>query len=81
MPTASPRYAYAPELVALGSAIRAARRERGISQEELAHLSLIDRSYMGKVERGVHNIGVVSILRVAYALKMTATELFAEAKL
>jgi len=81
MPIASPRHANAPELVALGSAIRAARKERGISQEELAHRSDLDRSYMGSIERGTQNPGIVSILRVAYALDMTATELFAEARL
>ena len=81
MPIASPRHAYDPALVALGAAIRAARRERGVSQEELADRAKLDRSYMSSIERGQQNPGVVLILRVATALDMTATELFAEAEL
>ena len=81
MPISSPRHAHDPALVALGAAIRAARIERGVSQEELAHRSAIDRSYMSSIERGAQNPGIVSILRVAHALEMTATELFAEAEL
>lgn len=81
MPNASPRHAHDPALVALGAAIRAARIERGVSQEELAHRSAVDRSYLSSIERGAQNPGIVSILRVANALEMTATELFAEAAL
>ena len=81
MPIASPRHAYDPALVALGAAIRAARRERGVSQEELADRAKLDRSYMSSIERGQQNPGIVLILRVATALDMTATELFAEAEL
>jgi transcriptional regulator with XRE-family HTH domain len=81
MPIASPRHAHAPALVALGAAIRAARRERGVSQEELADRAKLDRSYMSSIERGQQNPGIVLILRVANALDMTATELFAEAEL
>lgn len=81
MPIASPRHAYEPGLVALGAAIRAARVQRGISQEELADLAGTDRSYMGSIERGAQNPGVVSVLRVAGALGMTASELFLQASL
>ena len=81
MPIASPRHAYAPALVALGAAIRTARKERGVSQEELADRAQVDRSYMSSVERGQQNPGVILVLRVATALDMTATELFAEAEL
>jgi transcriptional regulator with XRE-family HTH domain len=68
-------------LVSLGAAIRAARIERGVSQEELAHRAAVDRSYLSSIERGAQNPGIVSILRVTAALEMTATELFAEAGL
>ena len=81
MPIASPRHAYLPSLVALGKAIRAARLERGISQEELAERAAIDRSYMSSLERGAQNPGIVSLLRVATALNMTAAQLFADAEL
>lgn len=81
MPIASPRHAYEPSLIALGGAIRAARLERGVSQEELAERAAIDRSYLSSIERGAQNPGVVSLLRVVNALEMTATELFAMAEL
>jgi transcriptional regulator with XRE-family HTH domain len=80
MPVSSP-HSQDPALVALGAAIRAARLERGISQEELAHRSAIDRSYMSSIERGSQNPGMVSIVRVARAMEMTVAELMIEARL
>jgi transcriptional regulator with XRE-family HTH domain len=81
MPISSPRHASHPVVIALGSAIRRCRRERGISQEELAHRSEIDRSYMSSIERGGQNPGIVSVARIAQAMEMTLTELMAEAEL
>ena len=37
---------------ASGAAVRALRMERGIAQESLAHQAGIERSHMGKIERG-----------------------------
>lgn len=81
MPISSPRHAQDPALVSLGAAIRRARLERGLSQEELAHRASIDRSYMSSIERGGQNPGIVSVVRVARAMDMTVTELMAEAEL
>lgn len=81
MPNASPRYAYTPALVALGAAIRACRLEQGVTQEELADLTSLDRSYVGSIERGAQNPGIVTILRVAKALNVSAADLFARAAL
>lgn len=81
MPISSPKHANDPALIALGRAIRLARKERGISQEELAHLSCIDRSYMSSIERGGQNPGIMSVLNVARAMDMTLTELAAYAEL
>ena len=52
-----------------------------MSQEELAHRSEIDRSYMSSIERGGQNPGIVSVLRIAHALEMTLTQLVADAEL
>ena len=68
-------------LTALGRAIRQARKERGFSQEALAHRTEIDRAYMGSIERGDQNIGVMHLFRIATALEMTVTELMMEAAL
>lgn len=81
MPVASSQYAGHPGLVALGEAIKRARLERQVSQEELAHRCGIDRSYMSSIERGRQNPGIISVLRVAVALEMTAADLLAQAQL
>lgn len=66
-------------LARLGSAIRARRRDLGLSQEGLAHLAGIDRSHMGKIERGERNVTLLNIERVAGVLKVTPSKLLAEA--
>ncbi|MGO4152069.1 helix-turn-helix domain-containing protein [Cupriavidus sp. YAF13] len=81
MPIASPRHGGAAPLVQLGSAIREVRLRRDLSQEELAHLAGIDRSYMSSVERGGQNLGMMHLLRIATALEVTVAELMAVAKL
>ena len=81
MPKASPHHARHPVLVALGLAIRRARRERGVSQEELALRTEIDRSYVGAIERGEQNIGVMHLVRLATTLDLTLTELMIDAEL
>jgi len=62
---------------AFGDAVRTARLARGIAQEELAALAGIERSHMGKMERGEHLPTLALILKVAKALKMGAAELMA----
>ena len=81
MPTASPRHAQDPALVALGVAIRKTRKAQGLSQEELAFKSQVDRSYMSSIERGAQNPGVVTIIRISAAIGVSMAELMAEANL
>jgi len=57
-----------PYLDILGQRIRAARRELDMSQERLAHESGLDRSYVGRVERGEHNLTFSSLVKIARAL-------------
>jgi len=68
-------------LLSLGNAIRRLRIEKAISQENLALLANVDRSYVGRVERGDNNIAVLTLSRIASALDVTITELMAEAEL
>jgi transcriptional regulator with XRE-family HTH domain len=77
----SPQFARDPVLVALGAAIRRARSEQGFSQEALAVDAEIDRSYMGGVERGEHNLTVMSVVKIAGALRLTPSALFNAANL
>jgi transcriptional regulator with XRE-family HTH domain len=58
--------------------VRAARTEDGIAQEALAHLAGIERSHMGKIERGEHMPTLVLILKIARALGRSAGELLLE---
>jgi transcriptional regulator with XRE-family HTH domain len=74
------KYARDPVLVALGRAIRRARKERAISQERLALDTEIDRSYMGAIERGEQNAGVMHLARIAAAMDMFVWELFIDAE-
>ena len=67
-------------LAAFGAAVRRLRSERGWSQEELADRVGIDRTYMGGVERGERNLGLVNIARIAAALEISLTQLMAEAE-
>jgi len=70
-----------PILVALGDAIRRTRIEQGISQEKLALLAEVDRSYVGRVERGDNNVAVLTLARLAKALDVSMRDLMAEARL
>lgn len=57
-----------PLATALGSRIRATRRSVGLSQEEFAYRAGVDRSYVGKIERGEFNITVDKLYRLAQVL-------------
>ncbi|MNJ45432.1 anaerobic benzoate catabolism transcriptional regulator [compost metagenome] len=53
----------------LGQKIREKRISIGLSQDALAHACEIDRSYMGRVERGEVNLTVEKLYRIAAQLK------------
>jgi transcriptional regulator with XRE-family HTH domain len=77
----SPTYSGSKQLVALGKAIRAFRQENGLSQEALANEIGIDRSYMGGIERGEHNVAIINLSKIAKTLKIKASDLLAAAGL
>ena len=60
---------------AFGAAVRAARTEQGVAQETLAYLAGIERSHMGKIERGEHMPTLAIILKIARALGCSAADL------
>lgn len=68
-----------PALTSFGQAVRAARYAQEISQEALADLAGIDRSYMGGIERGEHNVALINIQKIATALDLSIAELMAQA--
>lgn len=71
----SPSFSGNPALVGLGAAIRAGRQAQGLSQEALAEIAGIDRSYMGGIERGEHNLAIINLLKIADELSIRASSL------
>lgn len=65
-----------PARVAFGRQVRHLREERGLSQERLAELAGIHRTYMSDIERGERNIGLDNILALARALGVSAAQFF-----
>ena len=51
-----------------GVTVRKERERIGISQEELAYKCGLHRTYIGGVERGERNIGLINLTRIARAL-------------
>lgn len=64
----------------IGEAVRARRIAAGLSQEALADSAKIDRSHMGKIERGERNVTLLLVERIATALGTSIAELMTDAK-
>jgi transcriptional regulator with XRE-family HTH domain len=75
----SPIHAGDPVLVSIGGVIRELRAERGLSQEGLAHEAGVDRSYMGGIERGEHNLTVMNLNRICLCLDVSMSDLLRQA--
>ena len=67
----------APTAQAFGAVLRSARARAGISQEELAHRSELDRSHFSKIERGLSQPTLFAIFKIARALGYKASTLVA----
>ena len=63
------------------SLARLARVEMRVSQEALAVDADLDRSYLGGIERGEHNLTVMNIVKIAAALQVKPSELLGSAGL
>jgi len=57
-------------LRSFGANVRTERERIGISQEELAFRCGLHRTYVGSVERGERNLGLINVVRIAKALKV-----------
>jgi transcriptional regulator with XRE-family HTH domain len=60
------------------SRLRQIRQLKGLSQEELADMSGLHRTYVGSVERSERNISIDNIERLAKALEVDIVELLKE---
>lgn len=68
-------------LARLGAAVRARRAALALSQEALADYAEIDRSHMGKIERGERNVTFLNIVRIAKAIQCKPSDLLVDAGL
>ncbi|MBA3617869.1 MAG: helix-turn-helix transcriptional regulator, partial [Rubrobacteraceae bacterium] len=59
--------------VLLGERVRELRSGLGLSQEKLADVSGLHRTYIGAIERGERNVSLRNIVRLAQALDTTPT--------
>ena len=64
-----------PISIALGRSVRKRREAKALTQEVLAELAGLDRTYISAVERGGRNLSLSSIARIAKALGTTISEL------
>ncbi len=64
--------------VRFGKRLREVREEAGISQERLAELATLHRTYVSSVERGKRNISIENIERLAVALGVSMRDLMPE---
>ncbi len=65
--------------VSFGKTVRKYRNQRGLSQEELAGLTGIHRTYIGGIERGERNPTLLMIHRIADALNVNPARLLEDA--
>ena len=68
------------EARAFGLAVRSRRERAGLSQETLAAIAGLHRTYVGSVERGERNVTLKNIYSIAAALGTTASQLLADAE-
>lgn len=59
-----------------GKRVRLLRSQKGLSQEELADLAGVHRTYMGKIERGESNPPLYTIHNISKALGVKPSTLF-----
>jgi transcriptional regulator with XRE-family HTH domain len=64
------------QLDAFGARLKELRLKKGWSQEELAAEAGLDRTYVSGCERGLRNISLINIYKLAEALKIEVSELF-----
>lgn len=62
-------------LLNFGRKVHSIRTSQNISQEKLAEMSDLDRTYISSVERGQRNISILNIIKISSALGIDASSL------
>jgi transcriptional regulator with XRE-family HTH domain len=65
----------APELVHFGINVRKRREEKDWTQDQLAEKAGLDQTYISGIERGERNLTILSVAKIAKALKTSASVL------
>jgi transcriptional regulator with XRE-family HTH domain len=62
--------------VLIGLRIKEIRTKQNLSQEDLALITGIDRTYMNSVERGKRNVSIINLEKIASGLNQSLYEFF-----
>lgn len=62
----------------LGQKLKELRKQKGLSQEKLANMAEIDRTYLPTIEKGERNVSIEVVERLAKALDVKVKDLFDE---
>ncbi len=65
-----------PVQIAFGQRVRTLREAKGWTQEELAQKADIHRTYLGGIERGLRNVALRNIAKIAQAFELSLSEFF-----
>lgn len=65
-------------LIKFGERVRKLRKDKRISQEELAYRADLHRTYIGMIERAERNITLINVEKIANALEISINNLFDE---
>jgi transcriptional regulator with XRE-family HTH domain len=63
-------------LSSFGKRLSTIRKRKGITQEKLADLIEVHRTYIGFIEQGKRNPSISNVYKIAKALKVSLKELF-----
>ena len=64
----------------LGNSVRTLRHQQGLTQEQLAELANLHRTYIGGIERGERNVSLQNLIRIAKALNTTVSKMLIDIK-
>lgn len=68
------------DLKKFGNKVRLLRHQNELTQEQLATLSHLHRTYIGGIERGERNVSIINLIRISKALNTTASKLLEDIK-
>lgn len=66
---------HSPQLIPFGQSVRRERESKGLSQEKLAELCGVHRTYIGGIERGERNPTLRTMLKISEAIGVPLSEI------